>query len=249
MKLIGLYNIKGGVGKTTSTVNLAWLSTQLGARSLVWDLDPQGAASFYFRIQPKIKGGTRKLLKGKKNLSDVIRQTDYPGLDLLPADLSYRNFDVALNNAKKPGEILKKLLKPVRNDYDYVFLDCPPSFSVLSESVFMSCDAVIVPMIPTTLSVRTYAQLIGFLKANDMEDVPLMPFFTMVDRRKRMHTTILEEMPKRRDEFLRSYVPYASIVERMGTERRPLHLYAQNTTAAIAYTDLWNSITKRLAQS
>ena len=127
MKLIGIYNIKGGVGKTTSTVNLAWLSTQLGGESLVWDLDPQGAASFYFRIQPKIKGGTRKLLRGK-NLGDVIRQTDYPGLDLVPADLSYRNFDVALNNAKKPGSILQKLLKPVRSDYDYVFSIVHPAF-------------------------------------------------------------------------------------------------------------------------
>lgn len=247
MKLIGIYNIKGGVGKTTSAVNMAWLSTQLGGRTLLWDLDPQGAASFYFRVQPKIKGGTRKLLKGKKTLLDVVCETDFPGLDLVPADLSYRNFDLALNKAKKPGTILRKLLKPVAGDYDYVFLDCPPSFSVLSENVFRAADAVVVPMIPTTLSVRTYAQLIGFLNANQMESVPLVPFFTMVDRRKRMHTTILEELPKRRPEFLRSFVPYASVVERMGTERTPLHLYAQSSPAAIAYADLWQDLTRRLA--
>ncbi len=77
MSVFATYNIKGGVGKTAAAVNLAWLSAQEGARTLVWDLDPQGAASFYFRIEPKVKGGGKGLVQGKRDAHKVIKWTDY----------------------------------------------------------------------------------------------------------------------------------------------------------------------------
>jgi chromosome partitioning protein len=246
MKVIAIYNIKGGVGKTTTTVNLSYLSTRFGGRSLVWDLDPQGAASFYFRIKPKIKGGTKKLLRGKRKISDIIVGTDYSTLDLVPADLSYRNFDVALSSSKGSYGSLRKLLKPVAKDYDYVFLDCPPSFSVLSENVFKSADLLVIPMIPTTLSVRTFKQLTKFLDENKLGGVPVAPFFTMVDRRKNMHLSITHELPKRCPEFIEASVPYASVVERMGVERRPLCTFAQSSLASRSYEGVWRSIEKLL---
>ena len=149
MNILASYNIKGGVGKTAAAVNLAFLCAAENYRTLVWDLDPQGAASYYFRIKPKVKSGAKGLLQRKHELSEVIKATDYENLDLIPADFSYRNMDLYLEDMKKPTRRLRKLLKNLANEYDYVFLDCPPSISLVSENVFTAADALIIPTIPT----------------------------------------------------------------------------------------------------
>jgi len=100
MKIIACYNIKGGVGKTATAVNLAYLASHEGARTLIMDLDPQGAASFYFRVKPKIKGGLKTLMDGKQSLDELIKGTDYANLDLIPADFSFRNMDLFLEKTK-----------------------------------------------------------------------------------------------------------------------------------------------------
>ena len=127
MKIIGTYNIKGGVGKTATAVNLACLAAMEGYKTLLWDLDPQGAASFYYRIKPKIKGGSDRLL-AERNLDNVIKGTDIPGLDLIPADFSYRNMDVQFSGYKKPARQLMKLLRPLSEEYHLLFIDCPPEY-------------------------------------------------------------------------------------------------------------------------
>ncbi len=242
MRIIGVYNIKGGVGKTATAVNLAYLAAREGVRTLVWDLDPQGAASFYFRIKPRVKGGSKKMLRGKRDLDTLIKGTDYENLDLLPADFSYRNMDLLLDQAKKPATRLLKLLRPLSYEYDLIFLDCPPSISLVSENIFQAADALLVPTIPTTLSLRTYRQLLEFVTGNNLNELQLMPFFSMVDRRKRMHVEIMQRLPKRYPELLNSSIPYASDVERMGIQREPLAEYAPKGTAGLAYEALWQEL-------
>jgi chromosome partitioning protein len=244
MRVLASYNIKGGVGKTASAVNLSYLAARGGARTLVWDLDPQGAASFYFRIKARVKGGGGKLVKGKKDLDKLIKGTDYENLDLLPADFSYRHMDLALEDARKPGRRLHKLLKPLAGEYDYVFLDCPPSISLVSESVFEAADVLLVPTIPTILSLRTYDQLQRFLE--QASPTTTMPFFTMVDRRKQLHRMIVDQPPATMSGLLRTWIPYASEVERMGLERAALGAFAHRSRAALAYATLWEEIRSRL---
>jgi chromosome partitioning protein len=158
-RVIATYNIKGGVGKTSAAVNLAHLAARDGARALLWDLDPQAASTYLFRIKPKVRGGARKLVGLRSEVARLIKGTDYQGLDLLPADFSYRHLDLALDGFKRPTRRLAQVLAPLRADYDYIFLDCPPSISLVSESVFEAADALLVPIIPATLSSRTFDQL------------------------------------------------------------------------------------------
>ena len=246
MRIVGVYNIKGGVGKTAAAVNLAYMSAQEGYRTLLWDLDPQGAASYYFRIKPRVKGGSRKMLRGHRDLDRLIKGTDFDKLDLLPADFSYRNMDLILGEAKKPVRQLLRLLRPLAEEFDRIFLDCPPSISLVSENIFRAADALLVPTIPTTLSIRTYRQLLDFLSGHKVEDAQLMPFFSMVDRRKRLRLDIIKQMPEEHPEVLRAHIPYASDVERMGIHREPVGSFAANSLAGKAYKALWDEVKNRL---
>ncbi|MEW8206917.1 MAG: AAA family ATPase, partial [Candidatus Thiodiazotropha taylori] len=145
MHILGVYNIKGGVGKTATAVNLAHLAATEGYRTLIWDLDPQAAATYYFRIKPKVKGSNKRLIKGKLDLDEVVKATDFENLDMLPADFSYRNMDLRLEEAKNPTKQLLKLLRPLSQAYDYVFLDCPPSISLVSENIFRAAEGLLLP--------------------------------------------------------------------------------------------------------
>ena len=149
MKIIALYNIKGGVGKTVTSVNLGYLASRERARTLLCDLDLQGSASFYFRIKASKKYNTKEFLRSKTGIDKYIKSTDFDYLDLLPSDISYRNLDIKLNDLKNPKKHLKKILKPLASTYTYIFLDCPPNLTLLSENVFYAADKILVPFIPT----------------------------------------------------------------------------------------------------
>ena len=248
MKVLAVYNIKGGVGKTTTAVNLAWLSAREGARTLVWDLDPQGAASFYFRIRPKVKGIPR-LIRRRYDPRLRVRGTDFDRLDLLPADFAYRNLDLLLSATRRPRKRLKKLLRPLAEAYDHIFLDCAPSISLVSEGIFVAADALVVPTIPTTLSLRTLDQLITHLETLRRRQRPrVLPFFSMVDQRRSLHRTVSEGGASDRIRFLRTRIPSSSVVERMGVNRAPLATYARSSAAARAYQELWAEIKQTLAE-
>lgn len=246
MRVVAVYNLKGGVGKTATAVNLAFLAARDGRRTLLWDLDPQGAASFYLRIKPKVKGGGKKLMSGRTALDDVIRPTLYPGLDLLPADFSYRSLDLVLDDAKRPTRQLARALEPLATRYDLVWLDCPPSVSLVSEAVLRAADALLIPVIPTTLSLRTLRQIEQFVAECGPRRLHLAPFFCQVDQRKRMHRELAEIPEMQGEAFCRSVIPSASVVERMGVEQAPLPAFAPSSPAALAYASLWRELAQRL---
>ncbi len=244
-KVLATYNIKGGVGKTSAAVNLAYLAARGGSRTLLWDLDPQGASTYLFRVKPKVRGGGRELVRLKTDVDDVIKGTDYERLDLLPADFSYRHMDLALDSIKHPTTRLSRVLEPLRDEYDYIFLDCPPSISLVSESVFDAADALLVPIIPATLSSRTFEQLTKLVQGGPQ----VLAFFSMVDGRKSLHREVMEELRSNSSSLLEAAIPASADVERMGARRTVISEFAPRSRAALAYEALWEEVGRRLGDA
>jgi cellulose biosynthesis protein BcsQ len=239
VKTIAVYNIKGGVGKTSTAVNLAYLAARSGRRTLLWDLDPQAAATFVFRVRPRVKGGGERVVRATKPLEAALKATDFDGLDLLPADFTYRHMDLMLDRTNRPTRRLERVLEPVSQEYDLLVLDCPPSVSLVSENVLHMSDTVLSPLIPSTLSVRTLEQLTDLVTT--VKHRPrLLGFFSMVDRRKRLHRDVVEQLPTQYDNLARTAIPALSLIEQMSVQRAPVPHYAPRSLATRLYMQLFD---------
>jgi chromosome partitioning protein len=246
VKIIAVTNVKGGVGKTTAAVNLAYLCAADGWPTLLWDLDSQGGATYALRGERQEHASAKKLLSGKRALPELILSTGYAGLDLLPADFSYRNFAVHLAERRHPTERLLKMSRSLREIYAALFLDCPAGISLLSENVLRAADVVLVPLVPAPLSVRMLEQLRDFVAREGWTDLTLLPFFSMVDRRRALHRELIASTRAQFPAMLSTEVPYWSEIERMSVRRAPLPACAPKSDAARIYRELWAEIRARL---
>mgnify|MGYP003385381806 FL=1 len=248
METIAFFNLKGGVGKTTSAVNIAWHAASEGIPTLIWDLDPQGATSWLLKSKVKTKHEPKRFLSGKTPIGKLVKSTDYSNLDIIPAGFSYRNFEQQLLETSSQGKknLIQKMIEPFGEHYALVILDCPPSFSLLTEQVFDTADALFIPIIPTHLSLRTFEQTYEFFKANKLKPKRLHAFFTMVDRRRTLHRVMLQHPPAVLKNRLATAIPYAAIVEQMGEQRAPLPAFDTTTVVSNAYKRLWLDIKQTL---
>lgn len=245
MITIALYNMKGGVGKTAGCVNLAYLAAEQGSKVIVWDLDPQGSATFYFRQTPKLKGGIKKMLQAELDLTANIHDTGHENLHLIPADFSNRDLDVLLDTLKQSKKKFKSLVSQLEGLYDYLFIDCPPGIGTLSEAIFAASDYVVLPTIPTTLSLRTYEMVKNFFEENGLDASRIRCYFSMVDIRKNLHNETLSQFYRNR-QFLKSYIPYLSTVEKMGGQLAPVAFFAPSSYAAQCFRDVWKELKKSI---
>ncbi len=247
MKIFAIYSSKGGVGKTAAAVNLSYSASRTDKKVLLCDMDAQGAASFYFRIRPKKKFSSKKLLGG--DIGKYIRATDFENLDLLPAHFSFRNLDLALDKlegAKRRLE-LKKLFAVFSEEYDVLILDCPPNITLLSENIMIAADSIVTPVIPTTLSLVALDQMLKMLKKVGVEKQRLNAFFSMVESRKIMHRDVINRY-KKYPMFRATQIPYLAEVEKMGIYRMPVGAHASSMSAATQYNRLWAEIWSRSAE-
>ena len=242
MTVLAFYNQKGGVGKTAATVNLAYLAAAEGYETLLWDLDPQAAAGFYFQVETTQKNEAKKVLSNESEIVNSIYETCYEHLSLLPSDLSARNADVILSE-KNGKKRIQSVVRELKNQYDLILLDCPPGLSAFHDSIFQAADWVLIPNVPTTLSMRSYDTVQEYFTEHGLDTSKIRSFFSMVDHRKNMHHEVMNQHYRDKT-FFKNYIPYLSDVEKMGQQLAPVPTYANSSYAAQCFRDLWKEIKK-----
>lgn len=240
-KIIAVYSLKGGVGKTTLAVNLAWAAATLaGRRTLLWDLDAQAAATFILGHDEdgqKAEAAIRKDLDPRK----LIRLTGVRDLDLLPADASLRDLDVTFRDLDKKKR-LAKLAEDLAGPYDCVVIDCPPGLTDTSDQILRAADLVIVPVIPSALSRRALETISAHVTDKKGMDAPLLPVFSMVDRRRALHRDAVAAEPGW------PAIPMASAFEAMTERRAPLGAFlGRKAPGVTAVAGVWGAVEQALA--
>ena len=241
LRTIAVHALKGGVGKSSFAVNLAWVSAVLSRRrTLLWDLDPQGAATWLLQPPKKAKDAAQAVFTREVDAHDLARKTIVDGLELLAADSSLRDLERMLIELGKRKR-LAKLLENLDKHYDRVLLDCPPGLNETSDQVLHAADLLVVPVVPSPLVQKTLDDLSTFLIQRGGKHPPILPVFSMVDRRRKLHQAALADHPDW------PAIPYASIVEQMGVRRLPLGAFAPNSAPAREFVALWALIEQRLS--
>ncbi|QHT55725.1 ParA family protein [Cellulomonas sp. H30R-01] len=161
-RVIAMCNQKGGVGKTTTTINLAAALAEYGRRVLVVDFDPQGAASVGLGVNPHELDRTvyNLLMERDARIADAVRPTATPGLDLLPANIDLSAAEVQLVGEVARESVLARVLRPVLDDYDLVLVDCQPSLGLLTVNALTAAHGVVIPLECEFFALRGVALLI-----------------------------------------------------------------------------------------
>lgn len=201
MKVISITNQKGGVGKTTSAINIAYFLAKMGLRTLLIDFDPQGNATSGLGIdKSQLEITMSDVISGEKMLKDVIVDTGFSCLKLAPSTPILANTEVELANAKGRFTRLKNAIENVRDDFDYVILDSPPSLSLLTVNGFIASDYLVLPVQAEFYAMEGLGQLLESMKLvrkgmnPNLELLGVLP--TMVDSRTTLSGQVYEEIKK-----------------------------------------------------
>ncbi|HEY1738065.1 MAG TPA: ParA family protein [Acidimicrobiia bacterium] len=236
MRVLGIAAVKGGVGKTTAAVNLSYIAARDGARTLLVDLDPQGAASYILRVR-----GAEQESPADGN----AHPSDIPRLDVLPAPAGWMVAGDGLDASLPDPFWLRSTIAAIGDWYDEIILDCPPGLTELTDGIIGLADTLAVPLIPSPLSVRTLDSLLARVAELPGPPPAVHPFFSLADRRRRLHRDIIERLQLERAETLSAPIPYSADVERMGVALAPVVRFAAHCAASMAYESIWSELNMR----
>jgi cellulose biosynthesis protein BcsQ len=242
MASVAVYSPKGGVGKSTSAVNLAYLSASTSKRrTLLWDIDAQGAASFLLGVPPRHQEA-RRIFSKDADPVELAQPTSFARLSVITADTSLRRLDAQLieEDARKR---MRKLIRGLETRFERVIVDCPPGLTEISEQIFRAVDLIVIPVPPSALGRRAFDETVESIRGMRRDAPPILPVLSMTDRRRKLHREMVAAHPDW------SVIPYASVVERMATERAPLAAFAPRHPAAQAFAELWSDVEHRLIES
>lgn len=242
MRTLAVFHLKGGVGKTTTAVNIAALAAQDHVRTLLWDLDPQAGASWVLGVEAAHK--QNKLWQGQTPVGPFIVSTAWPKLDVLAADLSLRKWQQTVASKADAETQMRHWLDQLSESYGLIVIDCPPSLTPQMEGVLRAVDRILVPVQPSQLSIRAYddiRQHLSWSKAKQW-----LPFVSMIDKRKPGHVRWVQEEAKHYPELLPVVVAQSASAERMLEQRSPVVHSQPDVPLARNFAALWRAIKPRL---
>ncbi len=200
-KIIAIANQKGGVGKTTTSINLAASLAVLEKKVLLIDADPQANATSGIGIDVEsIEIGTYQLLEHSNSAKEAIIKTETPNLDIIPAHIDLVAIEIELVDKKAREYMLKKALADIKNDYDYILIDCAPSLGLLTLNALTAADAVVIPIQCEYFALEGLGKLLNTIKSVQKIHNPELDIegllLTMYDARLRLSNQVVEEVQK-----------------------------------------------------
>lgn len=242
MAVIAVYSVKGGVGKTTLAVDMAWRSAALsGHATLLWDLDPQGGAGWLLGLPDRTQSSAASVFRKDSKPADLIAPTCYAGLAVLQADESMRSLPATLARIGKRKR-LARTASALSEDYARIIIDCPPAINEISEQVFAAADLLIVPLPPSPLSARALPMIQAEILANHPRHPPILPVLSMYDARRKLHRDVLSGLAAGWP-----VIPMASAIEQTAARRAPIGTFAASSEVNARLQKLWDGIEAKLA--
>jgi chromosome partitioning protein len=251
LKKIALYNIKGGVGKTTTTVNLACMLAKQGLSVLLWDMDPQGGSSYFFNLENKNDNTHARLFDRYLTIYDVIRSTDSYQIDVISNDSKFS--DQFMNKASRltavdfiNHDLINVVLKEVEDDYDVCIIDCSPGRFLLHDNIFKAADLLLIPNIPAPLSVYCNDILINELQAKMGTQNKILSFYNMVQVNKNTHKFYLDNRLAKNGHIINNYIPFYTEIENISLTKESIFHQLKEFKTNIFYENLWQEICSRM---
>lgn len=243
-KIVAFLNQKGGVGKTTTCVNLAGYLAEMGKKILLVDIDPQGNASSNLGFDKDSKCRTMyDAIVDDCSIDEVIVPTKYANLDLIPANNDLAGADVELVQMNNREKVVRRLLNQIKDRYDYICIDCPPALGLITVNVLTACNSVIIPIQCEYFALEGVTQLMFTVKLVkqhlnehiDIEGVVL----TMKDNRSNLGQQVAEDITKYfGKKVYKTVIPRNVRLAEAPSFGEPINVYDPRCTGAIAYKQL-----------
>lgn len=251
-KIISFSNQKGGVGKTTSAVNVAASLGILGHKVLLIDLDPQGNATSGVGISKKaLKNSIHDVLVGNISAAEAIIQTEFENLSIIPAHISLAGAEYNLYQGNGAERVMKNALEPVKDNYDYIIIDCPPSLSMLTVNAMVASDGIIIPMQCEFYALEGLSQLtvtINRIKANFNSNLNITGILiTMYNSRLLLSLQVMNEMKKHYlDKLFRTQISRGVKVSEAPGFGMPVYYHDKRSKGANEYLDVASELASRI---
>ena len=249
-KIIAIANQKGGVGKTTTAVNLSAAIAEAGKKVLMTDLDPQGNTTSGLGGHVNERTSIYDAMMGRTLLNDCIQKTGIKKLRLVGSDIRLAAAEVELVGANEREFFLKKLLAPVRDDYDYIFIDCPPSLSLLTLNALAAADTVLVPIQCEYYALEGVTALMNTIQRVKRSFNPRLEIegilLTMLDGRTNLGIQVVEQVKKYfRKQVFATVIPRNVRLGEAPSHGQPISLYDPKSSGALAYQALAKEVLAR----
>ena len=249
-KIIAVTNQKGGVGKTTTAVNLSALVAEAGKRVLIVDIDPQGNATSGLGKSDTDASTVYEVLLGDAPAAQAVTDTGFGALKLMPTAIELAGAEIELVGVENREGLLKRALDTIRDDYDFIFIDCPPSLSLLTLNALTAADSVLIPIQCEYYALEGVGQLVNTIKLIRMKLNPALKIegilLTMYDGRTNLCAQVAQEVRSHfKEEAFDTVIPRNVRLSEAPSFGLPIHLYDGKCAGTAAYRELAAELIQR----